>query len=115
MRRPASQPAIAAFCRWMVRLQQAGPLRWRQMTGHIGWLLVTQPAQVLRAACCGKLKGRTETVERMAKLLADRGDVRGKSPEAPCRGASANLCRVVAELFALWQKTLPRSPAIEAG
>ncbi|RVO10615.1 IS66 family transposase, partial [Sinorhizobium meliloti] len=49
-----------------------------------------------------------ETVERMAKLWQIEETVRGKSPEARVAARQHTSVAVVAELFALWQKTLPR-------
>jgi hypothetical protein len=53
-------------------------------------------------------KVATETVERMAKLWQIEETVRGQSPEARVAARQQTSAAVVAELFALWQKTLPR-------
>ena len=53
-------------------------------------------------------KVATETVERMAKLWQVEETVRGQSPDARVAGRQQNSAAIVTELFALWQKTLPR-------
>lgn len=50
----------------------------------------------------------TTTVERMAKLWQVEETIRGKSPDARVAARQQTSAVVVAELFALWQKTLPR-------
>jgi hypothetical protein len=53
-------------------------------------------------------KVATETVERMATLWQFEETVRGQSPEARVAARQQTSAAVVAELFALWQQTLPR-------
>jgi transposase len=50
----------------------------------------------------------TETVELMAKLWEVEAAARGQSPDARVAARQATSAAVVTELFALWQKTLPR-------
>lgn len=50
----------------------------------------------------------TETVELMAKLWQVEETARGQSPDARVAARQAASAAVVTELFALWQKTLPR-------
>jgi transposase len=50
----------------------------------------------------------TETVELMAKLWQVEETARGQSPDARVAARQATSAAVVTELFALWQKTLPR-------
>lgn len=50
----------------------------------------------------------TTTVERMADLWKLEADVRGQSPEARAVARQAVSAPIVAELFALWEQTLPR-------
>ncbi|TCN31303.1 IS66 family transposase [Sinorhizobium americanum] len=53
-------------------------------------------------------KVATETVERMAKLWQVEETVRGQSPDARVAVRQQTSAAIVTELFALWQKTLPR-------
>ncbi len=53
-------------------------------------------------------KVATETVERMAKLWQVEETVRGQSPDARVAGRQQTSAAIATELFALWQKTLPR-------
>ncbi len=53
-------------------------------------------------------KVATETVDRMAKLWQVEETVRGQSPDARVAARQQTSEAVVAELFALWQQTLPR-------
>ena len=50
----------------------------------------------------------TTTVERMAELWKLEAEVRGQGPEARAAARQAISAPIVAELFALWQQTLPR-------
>ncbi|THV10580.1 IS66 family transposase [Rhizobium rhizophilum] len=50
----------------------------------------------------------TETVELMAKLWEVEAAARGQSSDARVAARQATSAAVVMELFALWQKTLPR-------
>ncbi|MGG7518068.1 IS66 family transposase [Allorhizobium undicola] len=50
----------------------------------------------------------TETVELMAKLWEVEAAARGQSPDGRVAARQATSAAVVNELFALWQKTLPR-------
>ena len=50
----------------------------------------------------------TTTVERMADLWKLETERRGQSPEARAAARQAISVPIVAELFALWQHTLPR-------
>lgn len=50
----------------------------------------------------------TTTVERMADLWKLEAEVRGRSPEARAAARQAVSAPIVAELFTLWQQTLPR-------
>jgi hypothetical protein len=50
----------------------------------------------------------TVTVERMTELWKLEADVRGQSPEARIAARQAVSAPIVAELFTLWQQTLPR-------
>jgi hypothetical protein len=50
----------------------------------------------------------TTTVERMADLWKLEAEVRSQSPEARAAARQAVSVPIVAELFSLWQKTLPR-------
>ncbi|MFZ1479351.1 MAG: IS66 family transposase [Paracoccaceae bacterium] len=50
----------------------------------------------------------TTTVERMADLWKLEAEIRGKGPEARAAARQAVSAPIVAELFSLWQKTLPR-------
>lgn len=50
----------------------------------------------------------TVTVERMTELWKLEADVRGQSPEARVAARQAVSAPIVAELFTLWQQTLPR-------
>jgi transposase len=50
----------------------------------------------------------TTTVERMAELWKLEAEVRGQSPKARATARQAISAPIVAELFALWQQTLPR-------
>jgi transposase len=50
----------------------------------------------------------TTTVEQMSKLWKLEAEVRGQNPETRAAARQVNSAPVVAELFALWQKTLPR-------
>lgn len=50
----------------------------------------------------------TVTVERMAKLWKLEADVRGQSPEVRVAARQGVSAPIVAELFTLWQQTLPR-------
>ncbi len=50
----------------------------------------------------------TETVELMAKLWEVEAAARGQSPDVRVAARQATSAAVVNELFALWQKTLPR-------
>lgn len=50
----------------------------------------------------------TTTVERMTDLWKLEAEVRGQSPEARAGARQAVSAPIVAELFTLWQKTLPR-------
>lgn len=56
----------------------------------------------------GDSRVATTTVERMADLWKLEAEVRGKSPEARAAARQAVSVPIVAELFSLWQKTLPR-------
>jgi transposase len=49
----------------------------------------------------------TTTVERMADLWKLEAEVRGQSPEARAAARQAISAPIVAELFTLWQQTLP--------
>ncbi len=50
----------------------------------------------------------TDTTLRMADLWKLEAEVRGQSPEARIAARQAVSAPIVAELFALWQATLPR-------
>ncbi|MGE8106558.1 IS66 family transposase [Allorhizobium sp. NPDC080224] len=50
----------------------------------------------------------TETVELMAKLWEVEAAAQGQSPDGRVAASQATSAAVVNELFALWQKTLPR-------
>lgn len=50
----------------------------------------------------------TETVALMAKLWQVEESARGQSPDVRVGARQATSAAVVTELFALWQKTLPR-------
>jgi transposase len=50
----------------------------------------------------------TATVERMTELWKLEAEVRGQSPEARAVARQAISAPIVAELFTLWQQTLPR-------
>ena len=50
----------------------------------------------------------TTTVERMAELWKLEAEVRGQSPAARAAARQAISAPIVAELFTLWQQTLPR-------
>ncbi|KAB2690365.1 IS66 family transposase, partial [Brucella intermedia] len=50
----------------------------------------------------------TTTVERMAKLWQIEETLRGKSPDARVAARQEASAAIVADLFALWQKTLQR-------
>ncbi|OAP40155.1 hypothetical protein ATB98_21395 [Sinorhizobium saheli] len=54
------------------------------------------------------MKVATETVERMAKLWQVEETMRGQSPDARVAVRQQTSAAIVTELFALWQKTLPR-------
>jgi transposase len=56
----------------------------------------------------GDSRVATTTVERMADLWKLEAEVRGKSPEARAAARQAVSVPIVAELFLLWQQTLPR-------
>ena len=56
----------------------------------------------------GDSRVATTTVERMADLWKLEAEVRGKSPEERAAARQAASAPIVAELFLLWQKTLPR-------
>lgn len=53
-------------------------------------------------------KVATATVERMAKLWQIEETVRGQDPDVRVAARQRASAAVVAELFALWQQTLPR-------
>lgn len=50
----------------------------------------------------------TATVERMTDLWKLEAEVRGQSPEARAAARQAVSAPIVADLFTLWQQTLPR-------
>lgn len=50
----------------------------------------------------------TATVERMTELWKLEAEVRGQSPEARAAARQAVSAPIVADLFTLWQQTLPR-------
>ena len=50
----------------------------------------------------------TTTIERMVPLWAVEEAVRGQSPQARANRRQEQSARIVAELFALWEKQLPR-------
>ena len=50
----------------------------------------------------------TETVTTMAKLWQIEDDVRGQAPEARVKARQEDSATVVADLFAMWEKELPR-------
>lgn len=56
----------------------------------------------------GDSRVATTTVERMAELWRLEAEVRGQSPEARAAARQAVSAPIVAELFTLWQQTLPR-------
>ncbi len=56
----------------------------------------------------GDSRVATTTVERMAELWKLETEVRGQSPDARATARQAISAPIVAELFALWQQTLPR-------
>ncbi|MGY3488073.1 hypothetical protein ACVW1C_005956 [Bradyrhizobium sp. USDA 4011] len=56
----------------------------------------------------GSSRVATTTVERMAKLWQVEKGVRGQSPDARVAARQQASAAVVADLFDLWQQTLPR-------
>lgn len=62
---------IAVSCKWMA-MSPITSLRYPKRCRHIGCLLLTQPAQVLRAACCRKLKSGNGDGRADGEALAGR-------------------------------------------
>jgi transposase len=56
----------------------------------------------------GSSEVATATVERMAKLWQVEKNVRGQSPDARVAARQQGSVGIVADLYDLWQKTLPR-------
>jgi hypothetical protein len=62
----------------------------------------------MNSTLAGDSQVATTTVERMADLWKLEAEVRGQSPEARAAARQTVSVPIVAELFSLWQKTLPR-------
>ena len=56
----------------------------------------------------GEIIAHTATIEQMGKLWAVEENVRGQSPQARMAARQETSAAVVADLFKLWQDTLPR-------
>ena len=56
----------------------------------------------------GESQLATVTVERMTALWALEGDIRGKTPEDRSAARRQTSASVITDLFALWEKELPR-------
>ena len=50
----------------------------------------------------------TDTVERMRELWRIEDEIRGQAPELRAKARQENSVRIVADLFKLWEATLPR-------
>ncbi|EGF92390.1 transposase IS66 family protein [Asticcacaulis biprosthecium C19] len=70
------------------------------------WSHVRRRFYELHAA--GKSPVASQAVERMAKLWEVESDVRGQVPELRAAARQARTAPLVADLFKLWQDTLPR-------
>lgn len=56
----------------------------------------------------GESQLATATVERMTTLWALEGDIRGKTPDERSAARRQTAAPVIADLFALWEKELPK-------
>lgn len=103
--------ATAAFCRWTDMLPAISSSA-RMDGGNDGPRLAGCWAHSRRRFfelhTAGDSQVATTTVERMADLWKLEAEVRGQSPEARAAARQAISAPIVAELFALWQQTLPR-------